>query len=167
MMPLRSLRIHPWAARLLVLPVVATLAAGCGSSKAAHPPASSTTTSAPGASTTAPAAGSQKLTITPSRGLAARQSVQLSGSGFSPHEALVVTECATKGNATGPGDCNLAGILSVTSDAAGAVAAAFTVVKGPFGFNQIVCGPQQACLVSVSQAVANPTQEADAAISFG
>jgi hypothetical protein len=47
------------------------------------------------------------------------------------------------------------------------VSAEFTVSKGPFGANNIVCGPAQACLISVTQATPSPTQEADAPISFG
>jgi hypothetical protein len=31
----------------------------------------------------------------------------------------------------------------------------------------IVCGPAQACLISVTQATPSPAQEADAPISFG
>jgi hypothetical protein len=93
--------------------------------------------------------------------------VLVTASGFSPGEALVVTQCADKGAATGPGDCNLANMKSVTSDAGGRVSVALTVTKGPFGANNIVCGPSQRCLVSVSQATPTPTQEADARISFG
>ena len=88
-------------------------------------------------------------------------------SGFSPGEALVVTQCAAKGTATGPGDCDLSGMRSVTADAGGRVSIEFTVSKGPFGANNIVCGPAQACLISVTQATPSPTQEADAPISFG
>jgi hypothetical protein len=93
--------------------------------------------------------------------------VLVTASGFSPGESLVVTECAAKGAATGPGDCNLTKVKSVTSDAGGRVSVGFTVTKGPFGANNIVCGPSQGCLVSVSQATPTPTQEADAPISFG
>jgi hypothetical protein len=56
---------------------------------------------------------------------------------------------------------------SVTADTSGPVSVEFTVSKGPFGSNNIVCGPSQACLISVSQATPSPTQEADTRISFG
>jgi hypothetical protein len=143
------------------------------STTAVAPSTSSAPTSAPpstappagGPSTTAQQ-GQQTLTITPSSGLAASQSVRLAASGFSPNEPLVVTQCADKGNSTGPGDCNLAGMLMVTSDAGGHVSSDFHVVKGPFGGNNIVCGAQQRCLVSVSQAAASPTEEADAPVTF-
>ena len=91
----------------------------------------------------------------------------MQASGFSPGEALVVTQCAAKGTATGPGDCNLTSMQSVTADAGGRVRAEFTVSKGPFGANKVVCVAAQACLISVTQATPSPTQEADAPISFG
>ena len=92
--------------------------------------------------------------------------LQVVGDCGSPGEALVVTECAAKGAATGPGDCDLTNMQSVTSDANGELTTQFTVHKGPFGANNIICGPSQACLVSVTQATLSPTQEADARISF-
>lgn len=126
------------------------------------PPTSTSTTPA---TTEAPGAG-QQVTITPATGLKATQTVRVVATGFSPGESLVVTECAAKGTATGPGDCNLTGLKAVTSDGAGKVSLDFTVVKGPFGANNIVCSATQACLVSVTQASLSPTQEADAEISF-
>lgn len=90
----------------------------------------------------------------------------MEASGFSPGESLVVTECAAKGTATGPGDCDLADLLSVTSDAGGRVRVEFRVTEGPFGASNIVCGPGQACLISVTQETPSPTQEADKRISL-
>jgi hypothetical protein len=58
-------------------------------------------------------------------------------------------------------------VKSITADAGGRVRAEFTVSKGPFGSNNIVCGPAQACLISVTQATPSPAQEAGAPISFG
>ena len=105
--------------------------------------------------------------MTPATGLKSGQKVLVQASGFSPGESLVVTECAAKGTATGPGDCDLNGMQSVTSDASGRVKVDLTVTKGPFGANNIVCGPAQACLISVTQATPSPTQEADTPITFG
>jgi hypothetical protein len=105
--------------------------------------------------------------VTPATGLKSGQKALVQASGFSPGESLVVTECAAKGAATGPGDCDLTGIQSVTSDASGQVKVDLTVTKGPFGANNIVCGPAQACLISVTQATPSPTQEADTPITFG
>jgi hypothetical protein len=92
--------------------------------------------------------------------------VSIKASGFSPNESLAVTECANKGANTGEGDCNLGGMAFTTSNASGDVSLQFTVVKGPFGSNKIVCSPTQSCLVSVSQASLQPTQEADGPITF-
>lgn len=159
-----------WAAAA----ALALLAAGCGSS--AGPLTRSPTASAPVTTATTPAASPsptvtgkavQHATVTPATGLKSGQKVLVQGSGFAQGEALVVTQCAVKGTATGPGDCNLNAMQSVTADANGRVSVEFTVSKGPFGSNNIVCGPAQACLISVTQATLTPTQEADAPISFG
>jgi hypothetical protein len=56
---------------------------------------------------------------------------------------------------------------TVASDARGRVDVQVTVTKGPFGADNIVCGPAQACLISVTQATPSPTQEADTPITFG
>ena len=66
----------------------------------------------------------------------------------------------------GSGDCNLAGIQTVTANSAGQINTQMTVIKGPFGANHIVCSSTQSCLVSVSPATPSPSQEADAPISF-
>jgi hypothetical protein len=133
---------------------------GTGTSSTSTAPS----TTAP--STTAPPAGAQQLQVQPDSGLAATQTVHVTGTGFSANEPLVVAECAAKGAATGPDDCNLAGMLPVTSDATGRVSVDFTVVKGPFGVNKIVCDASQQCLVSVNQATPAPTQQASRAITF-
>ena len=158
--------------------VLVVLAAGCGSSSA--PLTRSPTTTPPPATTIRPAtasdtptppataaSGHQEITVTPAAALQSGQQVRVQASGFSPGESLVITECASKGTATGPGDCNLNAMQSVFADASGRVKAEFTVAKGPFGANNIVCGPAQACLISVTQATPSPTQETDATITFG
>jgi len=104
--------------------------------------------------------------VTPATGLKSPQTVVVQASRFSAGESLVVTECAAKGTATQPGDCNLTGIRNVTADTSGRVRVGFTVLKGPFGANNIVCDTAQACLISVTQATLSPTEEADAPISF-
>ncbi len=161
--------------RWLAAVVLAALAAGCGSGPTQVTRTPSTTP--PPATTTAPATATpsatatgklvQKVTVTPATGLKSGQQVLVQASGFSPGQALVITECASKGTATGPGDCDLNAMQAVTSDASGRVKSDVTVTKGPFGANKIVCGPAQACLISVTQATPAPTQEADAPIAFG
>ena len=81
--------------------------------------------------------------------------------------AVLVVLAAGCGSSSAPGDCNLTAMQGVAADANGRVQAGFTVVKGPFGANNIVCGPSQACLISVTQATPSPSQEADAPITFG
>lgn len=136
------------------------------------PPASSATTVPRTAAPTAraPAArapvSGQQITVTPDRGLRSPQTVLVEASGFSPNESLVMNECAAKGQRTGPGDCNLSAMQVVTSDASGRVVVQFTVVRGPFGSDHVVCGPAQPCLVSVSQATYSPTQQASTRIHF-
>ncbi len=155
--------------------VLAVLAAGCGSGPgpvtrspaATPPPATTTATATVTPSATAPGEHAPKVMVTPASGLKSGQQVLVQASGFSPGEALVVTECANKGTATGPGDCDLTNMQSVTSDASGRLMAHLAVTKGPFGTNKIVCGPAQACLISVTQATPAPTEEADAPITFG
>lgn len=170
-----------WAAAA----VLVVAAAGCGGSTGpltrsptTTPPAPATTaTATASAIATAPATATasgtavggqaQRLTVIPATGLKSSQLVRVQASGFAAGESLVVTECASKGTATGPGDCNLNAMQGVTADASGRVQVEFTVTKGPFGANNIVCGPAQACLISVTQATPSPTREADAPIKFG
>ena len=168
----------PVIGRVAVLVVGASaslLATACGSSSgnivkppassASSPPAASTTVSETSSSSSS-SHGTPTITVTPNSGLAAQQAVDVRGSGFTPGEQLQVIQCADKGQATGPADCNLTGSLSVASDAAGAVHVSLPVTRGPFGANQIVCSATQKCLVSVTQASLTPTEEADAPISF-
>ena len=136
-------------------------------SPTASAPVATATTPAASPSPTATGKAVQHATVTPATGLKPGQKVLVQASGFSQGEALVVTQCAAKGTATGPGDCNLTSMQSVTADPNGRVSVEFAVSKGPFGANNIVCGPAQGCLVSVTQATPSPTQEADAPISFG
>jgi hypothetical protein len=154
------------------LSLAACGSSGKSSSATTSPPAATTAPSATSPSATSPSAtsaasGSQHLTVTPSTGLKSPATVQVKATGFSPNEALVVTQCANKGNSTGPGDCNLAGVQMVTANSAGQVQTQMSVIKGPFGANHIVCSSTQTCLVSVTPVSASPNQEADAPISFG
>jgi hypothetical protein len=110
--------------------------------------------------------GNATITVRPAQALRDGQRVRVTGAGFTPGEALQVIQCADKGRRTGPGDCDLAGMLTVTADAGGRVVVSLVVTRGPFGSNGIVCGVRQGCLVSVTQASLSPSEEADARISF-
>jgi Neocarzinostatin family len=158
--------------------LVALLLTACSSSKSnvvRSPVAPATTSAAPvttssAASSANPSSSGSKprvtATVTPATGLTDKQMVQVVGAGFTPQEPLQVIECADKGTATGPGDCNLAGAQSVVSDPTGHVRAQLQVLRGPFGGSNIVCGPTQRCLVSVTQPTPVPTEEADVPIQF-
>jgi ABC-type Fe3+-hydroxamate transport system substrate-binding protein len=152
-----------------VLLAAALVLAGCGSGS----PKSSTTSTSP---TTSPAStspsssaagGAQKMTITPATGLKTGQTVKVTATGFTAGENLVVTECANKGAQTGAGDCDISALKPVKADSTGKVQTTFTVTKGPFGANKIVCSAPNSCLISVTQETPSPSQEANAPISFG
>jgi hypothetical protein len=162
----RPRRFGPVAA---VLIAAALSACSSGSSNVVRTPtaqAPSSSSPSSSASTTSAAAGKPAVKVTPATGLQDKQIVLVSASGFSPNEELQVIECADKGTKTGAGDCNLSGMLAVTSDATGNVRTQLRVLRGPFGGNKIVCGSTQHCLVSVTQASLAPTEEADGAIEF-
>jgi hypothetical protein len=159
---------------LVTATVVAVAAFGCAgnsgpltrSGPPGQPPTS--TRSSSGSATPAPTAtgGRPRVAATPATGLISGEKLLVQASGFSPGEQLIVIQCASKGLATGPGDCNLAGSQSVTADSSGRVDVRFGVSKGPFGANKIICGASQRCLISVTQPTQSPTQEADVPITF-
>ncbi len=146
--------------RIALLVPLALLLAACGSGSGT---AASTTATK---STSATTAATQHLTVTPSSGLKATETVRLVATGFTPSESLVVTECANKGSATGEGDCNVGALKSVTADSSGTVNTTFVVKRGPFGANGVVCSKPAACIVTVTQETPTPTQDATATISF-
>lgn len=106
------------------------------------------------------------IVITPNSSLRDGQSVRITATGFAANEALTVVQCAAKGTATGPGDCNLSAMQGISADATGRVVTTLVVRKGPFGANNVVCSASTPCLVSVTQASLSPTDEADAPITF-
>ena len=166
--------------------VAGLIVAGCSSGKSPSVVSPSATTGAPTSATSGPSTsslpvtsgsatstapsgsgGAQSVTISPSSGLKSGQTVHVTATGFSPNQPLVINECADKGASTGPGDCNLEGLVQTMSDASGKVTADYKVTTGPFGANKITCSASQPCLLSVSQAVPSPTQEADVRLQFG
>jgi hypothetical protein len=165
---------------LLLVAAGAVAIAGCGGSSSPSvvsssslTPSQSTSSSAAAPSTsaaapsTSPAAsGGQTISISPNTGLATGTTVHVTGAGFTPNSPLVVNECADKGTSTGPGDCNLEGMVATTADATGKVSVDYVVTAGPFGANNIVCGAAQQCLLSISQAVPSPTEEASVSLTF-
>ena len=175
-------RTRPGHLVLLAAIALTGSAVACGSSgnSVVHHPGTSAAapTTSPPPSTPAPSSpvhssgsptktgGGPRITVTPHTGLLKVQTVRVRGTGFTAGQAYTIVECAQKGTATGPGDCNLPDMLTAVADRNGAVRAQLPVLKGPFGANKIVCSAQQACLVSVTQASLSPTEEADQVISF-
>jgi hypothetical protein len=143
--------------------VVAAFSAACSSS---HRSTTAATSSSTTALSTTVAAATQKVSVTPDTGLRSGQSVEVSASGFTPGEALVVTECADKGNATGQGDCDLSNVVNATANNSGQISTTYKVTAGPFGANHIVCSATQKCEISVSQVNINPIQVGTADITF-
>lgn len=144
-------------------------ACGSGSSDVIRPPSGSAPSTRPDGAVSSTATHlpvNPKVTVVPARELRDGQRVQVRASGFSANEALQMVECADKGQATGPGDCNLAAMIPATSDGGGRLTATLKVAKGPFGANGVVCSAKQRCLISVTQASLNPVEEADAPIRF-
>lgn len=176
----RNIDMRRWPTTL-VAAALAILAAGCGgggspsvvSSTSLTPstgtPATATSsTAAPtSGSPTAPvSSGGQTASISPSTGLTTGTTVHVTGEGFTPSSPLVVNECADKGTSTGPGDCNLEGMVATTADASGKVSVDYVVTSGPFGANKIVCSSSEPCLLSISQATLAPTEEASVPLNF-
>jgi hypothetical protein len=147
---------------LVVALALTLVAAGCGDDDDEDDDAATTTTAA----VTTTAAPAQTMTVTPATGLTDGQTVHVEAKGFSPNAQRGIIQCADKGAETGQGDCNIGGIQVVTTDANGTISADFKVVKGPFGENQIVCGPTQKCLLSANDLTAEPKEVTTADIEF-
>lgn len=176
--------VHAWPVLLAAAGAVVLSGCGGGSSpsvvrsgsltaspSAGSPSAGSPSAGSPSSSGTAPAGspggtGGQSVTISPSTGLRSGMTVHVTAVGFTPGQPLVINECADKGTNTGPADCNLSGMVATTADTSGRVSADYVVTSGPFGANNIVCSATQPCLLSVSQAVPSPSEEADVRLRF-
>jgi len=111
------------------------------------------------------AASNQTITVVPATGLHAQQLVQLKAAGFKPGALLVVTECADKGAATGPDDCDLPHEHLVHANEAGEVEDSYRVSPGLFAPNRIDC-TKVSCVLAVSALSFDPNQQASASISF-
>ena len=151
-----------------LIPLLLVVGVACGNGTPKPSPSSPVPTATAGTVSPTPTASptKQTMTVTPVSGLHSGQVVYIEASGFTPNEPLVVAECADKGASTTDADCNVGGSVFATSDAQGKVVADLPVVVGPFGANHIVCSKTVRCLVSVSQPVATPTEEADLDITF-
>jgi hypothetical protein len=110
-------------------------------------------------------ASNQTITVVPATGLHAQQLVHLTAAGFKPGALLVVTECADKGAATGPDDCDLPHEHLVHANQAGEVEDSYRVSPGVFAPNHIDC-TRMNCVLAVSALSFDPNEQASASISF-
>lgn len=158
--------------RLPAIAVLAVLVAcGGGSERVVRPPASApagspTPVTAAPPSPTASVRRHPVAAVQPAKDLVEGQRVTVTGRGFSPGLSLVVVQCLNRGAATGSGDCNLSQLVSARADASGNVTAQLAVSKGPYGTPPLLCSSAHPCLVSITEAQLQPTEEADAPISF-
>lgn len=143
-----------------------------GGSQSPHPTssASRSTSSGQPPRCAPPTATTPTVVVCPSSGLHDGQTVHVYASGFQNAKrsglmpaALVVTECADKGNDTQQADCGA--LHFVNPDSNGKVSITITVTK-VVGSNKNVCGQTYRCLVSVAQPKQPPDYEADQHISF-
>lgn len=136
----------------VVAAVLGIAVAACSSSGSSSKKAVTTTAVKETTTTTTVDPNAPTMTVTPSTGLTVGQTVQVAGAKFPPSTTLGINECADKGNNTQAGDCDLANITTIRSDASGNVpATGKKVTKGPFGGNNIVCSATQKCLLSIAE----------------
>lgn len=144
-----------------------TASHGTPTRSASHSAATSSTPAQ--AACAPPTSSTPTVVVCPGTGLRDGQTVHVYASGFQNAKptvltaALVVTECADKGNNTQQGDCGA--LHFVNPDASGRVSLTITVVK-VVGSNKNVCGATYKCLISVAQPKQPPDYEADQHINF-
>lgn len=106
------------------------------------------------------------ITVTPSTGLSSGQTVTIRGAHFDPKVQVIAVQCVDNGNSTQASNCNI-NILALPKGFYPAADGTFTTtltVQKSFGSN--TCSASTPCLVSVTEPNNNPTEEADAPISF-
>ena len=102
----------------------------------------------------ASAAGKPSIKVSPAKGLKNNQSIQISGSGFTPKDSLYIVQCLV--TAKGQADCNTAGAVPTTVDASGKFTkTAFVVVTGKIGTK--TCGTSKADAKNCDISVGNIT----------
>jgi len=138
---------------LSVVGIAGLLLAACGSSSSKSSSDKTVTTTAVKETTTTTTVdpNAPTMTATPSTDLTDGQTIQVTGAKFPASTALGINVCADKGADTRAGDCDLANLTPVTSDAQGNVTGSKVVHKGPFGSNAVSCTATQACVVSIAQ----------------
>lgn len=134
-------------------------------------PASHPTRSTGGTHTVRPT--SATITVTPWSGLSDGQTVTIRGSHFNPNTQVIIVECVNKGANTQQTNCTgNGGLLGIPSGFQPAADGTFTktfVVHKSFsgiGGGSNTCSASSPCIISVTEANNNPTEEADAPIIF-
>lgn len=166
-----------WIRLFAVVGVVAIALAACGSDSKKSDSASnnSTTTTTKAASTVddsslkgckagAPDPGTtaskQRMSVDPCDNLTDGQTVTVYAAGFTAGKTVGINECSTQTDDTGSG-CDLEGLKTMTIGADGTASSPYTVKKGPFGKDNVVCTPPTQCLLSVGELAAGDVERAD------
>lgn len=170
-----------WRMAVVAVSVASLAFAACGDDddEASDDTTTTQATEAPVDDTTTTTEASSEgptLTVEPSEGLTDGQVVTVSATGFVESDrvtfgetALGINQCVNVPAGVGAGDCNLAGIVAPTVDADGNIPPTeFTVAQGPFGSNNVTCGVEGPCIISVGELVPDAdAQRTDAVeISF-
>ncbi len=155
--------------------VVALTLAACGSSSSksdTKPKASSTTTtttadveaSLVGCKAGPPDPGTKastpRMSVDPCESLTDGQTVKVYAAGFTAGKTVGINQCSTETDDTGSG-CNLEGLKTMQIGSDGTASSDYTVVKGPFGKDNVVCSPPTQCLLSVGELAAGDVERAD------
>lgn len=142
-----------------------------GSTRSGTTAPSAPTGGSGGTHTVAPT--SATITVTPSTGLSDGQTVTIRGSHFDPSISVIIMECVDKGTNTQSTDCTgNGGLLGIPSGfkpgSDGTFTKTFVVHKSYSGIGggNNTCGVSGPCIISVTEPTNNPTEEADAPISF-
>ena len=116
---------------------------------------------------------SATITVTPSTNLADGQTVTVRGAHFKPGVSVIIVECVNHGANTQNTDCTGNGGLfgippGFTPSASGTFTQTFVVHKSfsGIGGGSNTCSSSSPCIISVTEATNNPSEEADAPIRF-
>jgi Neocarzinostatin family len=163
-----------WIRLVAGLGVLTLALAACGSSSSStsdtKPKATTTTTADVEASLVGCKAGppdpgtkasTPRMSVDPCEGLTDQQTVTVYAAGFTAGKTVGINQCSTETDDTGSG-CNLEGLKTMKIGADGTASSDYTVVKGPFGKDNVVCSPPTQCLLSVGELAAGDVERADA-----
>lgn len=97
-----------------------------------------------------------KLKVSPSKNLNNAQTVNVSGTGFTPGDSVFVLQCVIGDTSTTGSGCNLSNLVPVTPSSKGTFKTTFTVSTGAIGTDGGTCGTSKSdagdCAVSAGNA---------------